>query len=171
MLDDGEAVHGSDGVVTVLVCPSAADWEEARQRGAPIVLVSARELAVDEVVDAVLWGADAVLHADSPPRTVLDALGVVLAGGCALLPRQVRGLAAVARADRGRFQPDLTPREREILASIARGEGVKQTARALGIATKTVENLQSRLFRKLRVRNRSQAVARAHLLGLLPARP
>ena len=31
----------------------------------------------------------------------------------------------------------------------------------------TVENLQGRLFRKVKARNRAQAVARAHALGLL----
>jgi hypothetical protein len=48
---------------------------------------------------------------------------------------------------------------------------VKQTARALGISAKTVENLQSRLFRKLDVRNRAQAVSRAHALGMLAVEP
>lgn len=62
----------------------------------------------------------------------------------------------------------LTPREQAILASIGQGESVKQTARHLGITAKTVENLQSRLFRKLGVRNRAQAVAAAHRGRLLP---
>ena len=66
-------------------------------------------------------------------------------------------------------QPSLTPREIDILASIDRGEVVKQTARQLGISEKTVQNIQSRLFRKLGARNRAQAVARAHELGLLTA--
>jgi DNA-binding CsgD family transcriptional regulator len=44
---------------------------------------------------------------------------------------------------------------------------VKQTARTLGIAMKTVENLQSRMFRKLGARNRAHAVTIAHRLGLL----
>jgi DNA-binding CsgD family transcriptional regulator len=57
----------------------------------------------------------------------------------------------------------------DIIQSITRGEVIKQTAIALGISAKTVENLQSRLFRKLGVRNRAQAVARAHSLGLIPA--
>jgi two-component system, NarL family, nitrate/nitrite response regulator NarL len=61
----------------------------------------------------------------------------------------------------------LTPREIDILNSIQRGESVKQTARALGISIKTVENLQSRLFRKVGARNRAQAISRAHELNLL----
>jgi len=61
----------------------------------------------------------------------------------------------------------LTPRELSILQSVERGESVKQTARSLGIAMKTVENLQSRMFRKLGARNRAHAVTIAHRLGLL----
>jgi DNA-binding CsgD family transcriptional regulator len=49
---------------------------------------------------------------------------------------------------------------------------VRQTARALGIAVKTVENAQGHLFRKLGVHNRAAAVATAYALGLLqPGEP
>ena len=44
---------------------------------------------------------------------------------------------------------------------------MKQTALALGISAKTVENLQGRLFRKLGVRNRAQAVAAVYERSLL----
>src|SRR4029077_10378356 len=47
------------------------------------------------------------------------------------------------------------------------GYSIRQTAQALGIAPKTVENIQTRLFRKLGVRNRSGALAVADALGLL----
>src|SRR6266705_5344358 len=99
---------------------------------------------------------------------VADA--VVGAGEVVLDPRQARMLVDAARgqltARRAAGQAP-TPREREILVSIDRGESVKQTARALGISVKTVENLQRRLFRRLGVRNRAQAVAAAHARGLL----
>ena len=55
----------------------------------------------------------------------------------------------------------LTDRETQILVAIADGLSVKQTALQLGISPKTVENTQRPLFRKLGVRNRSQAVAKA----------
>jgi DNA-binding NarL/FixJ family response regulator len=63
--------------------------------------------------------------------------------------------------------PELTSRELDILRLIAGGHTVRQTARALGIAAKTVENTQSRLYRKLGARNRSGALVAAHALGLL----
>jgi DNA-binding NarL/FixJ family response regulator len=63
--------------------------------------------------------------------------------------------------------PELTARESDILHSIARGHSVRQTARWLGIAAKTVENTQARLFRKLGARNRAGALAIAHGIGLV----
>jgi DNA-binding NarL/FixJ family response regulator len=63
--------------------------------------------------------------------------------------------------------PELTARESDILRSIARGHTVRQTARWLGIAAKTVENTQARLFRKLGARNRAGALAVAHGIGLV----
>ena len=65
--------------------------------------------------------------------------------------------------------PELTPRETDILRSIASGHTVRQTARLLDIAEKTVENTQARLFLKLGARNRAGSIAAAHVLGLLDA--
>ena len=56
---------------------------------------------------------------------------------------------------------------RRILGSIARGHTIRQTARALGIAAKTVENTQARLFRKLGARNRAETLTIARDVGLL----
>jgi DNA-binding NarL/FixJ family response regulator len=61
----------------------------------------------------------------------------------------------------------LTRRERDILASIARGHSVGETAHTLGIAIKTVHSLQRQLFSKLGARNRLDALTRARTLGLV----
>jgi DNA-binding NarL/FixJ family response regulator len=134
----------------------------------PIVLVLGEEGGDAEVVDAVLAGADAVVHADTAPDVVVRALEEVSRGGSLLCPRHTRIVTELARSAAAR-RPEvvLTRRESEIVASIADGKAVKQTARDLGISAKTVENLQGKLFRKLGVRNRAQAVARAHGLGLV----
>lgn len=63
--------------------------------------------------------------------------------------------------------PALTVRETQILRSIASGDTVRQTARSLGIAVKTVENTQARLFRKLGTGTRAAALAQALELGLV----
>jgi DNA-binding NarL/FixJ family response regulator len=156
--------------LTVLVDPTFADWEAAKASPTRILLFTTRALEDEAVMEAVVRGADAVLHADSPPDEMVRAATVVADGGTALTPARVRALAEMVRScerpGHGLVQR-LTRREVEILASIDRGESVKQTARAIGISTKTVENLQTRLFRKLGVRNRAQAIMRAHSAGLV----
>ncbi|ALG13096.1 response regulator transcription factor [Kibdelosporangium phytohabitans] len=78
-----------------------------------------------------------------------------------LLPGQL------ARGPGGEGPRNLTKRERDILDSIARGESVRQTAQALGIAIKTVQSEQRQLFSKLSARNRPQALTNARGFGLV----
>ena len=154
----------------VLVDPTDEDWAQIDRLRSQCILITTDPLDADGVLAAVLRGADAVLEADAPPETLTHAIRVVCAGGAELSPLLVRLVADALRVHVQADEPTLrlTKREREILLSIDAGETVKQTARTLGIAPKTVENLQSRLFRKLGVRNRAQAVALAHSLGLIP---
>ena len=162
---DSAAVADLDAVM--LVEPQREHWETARGLNLPIVLARRDRPDDAEVVEAVLAGADAVVHADTAPAAVVRALEEVGRGGSILTPGQARIMARLVRSSAARPKVVLSRREAEIVASIAGGNGVKQTARQLGISAKTVENLQGRLFRKLGVRNRAQAVVRAHGLGLL----
>jgi DNA-binding NarL/FixJ family response regulator len=157
--------------VAVLVDPHPEDWQAAECLGARIVLVCSGDLDDAGVVEAFLRGADALVPQPRMPQELPTVVELVGLGHTLVHPAHARLLMEVARIQRApQAGPALvlTPREREILASIDRGESVKETARALGISAKTVENLQGRLFRKLSVRNRAQAVAAAHARGLLP---
>jgi DNA-binding NarL/FixJ family response regulator len=62
--------------------------------------------------------------------------------------------------------PDLTDREREILACIAHGDTNSEIAEQLTISLKTVRNHVSSIFNKLQVTNRAQAAIRARDAGL-----
>ena len=156
--------------VAVLVDPSDEDWQAARELGARIVLVVPEQIDPALSVESVLRGADALLPAAQAPARLLETVELVAEGHALVDPVLVRTLLDALRlrlADQAASPPELTGREREILVSIDRGDSVKQTARALGISIKTVENLQHRLFRKLGVRNRAEAVAAAHARHLL----
>jgi DNA-binding NarL/FixJ family response regulator len=76
-------------------------------------------------------------------------------------------VASTTQPDRYAAGPTLTTREQEILNLIACGATTRQVARALGIATKTVENTLTRLYRKLGTHNRAETLALAHRLGLV----
>lgn len=62
--------------------------------------------------------------------------------------------------------PELTDREREILACIASGDTNAEIAEQLFISLKTVRNHVSSIFNKLQVTNRAQAAIRARDAGL-----
>ncbi len=155
--------------VAVLVDPTPRHFTDAAAVGVPVVVVATEPLADDALAEAVLGGADAVVSPTASAEHLRRAVAAVAAGGVVLDPQQARIVVEAARRSRtaGGAGSALSGRELDILRSIAKGESVKQTARTLGIRPKTVENVQSRLFRKLNVRNRAQAVSRAYALGLL----
>lgn len=62
----------------------------------------------------------------------------------------------------------LTPRETEVLALIAAGNSNQQIAEKLVITVRTVKKHTSNIFGKLNVSSRTQAVAYARQIGLLP---
>jgi RNA polymerase sigma factor (sigma-70 family) len=62
--------------------------------------------------------------------------------------------------------PDLTERERELLALIAQGLNNSEIAQRLVISPKTVRNHITRIFDKLQVSDRSQAIVKARKAGL-----
>jgi DNA-binding NarL/FixJ family response regulator len=60
----------------------------------------------------------------------------------------------------------LTEREREVLSLMASGATNKEIAQRLYLSPHTVKEHTSSLYRKLKVRNRAEAVRRAERLGL-----
>lgn len=87
------------------------------------------------------------------------AFGQFFAELDAFLPRSPAAGAAQA------FE-SLTGREAEILERIAQGLDNAQIAAHLGMAEKTVRNHITRIFDKIGVENRSQAIVRARERGL-----
>ena len=150
--------------VAILVDPDAEHWDDAGDRRIVAVLSEPTE---DAVLAVVQRGADAVVAAADALTELPAAVETVRDGGVVLQPTHARVVVEALRAHVSTPTITLTRRERDIIESINLGDSVKQTALRLGIAQKTVENLQRRLFRKLDVRNRAQAVARVHALGLL----
>ena len=61
----------------------------------------------------------------------------------------------------------LSPREREVLRLVAAGRTNTQIAEELGVGAETVKTLIARVFAKLGVRRRAEAVSAAHDRGLL----
>lgn len=172
LVADHPARHNRGTVIVVLVDPEPEDWSVPLDLPSRIVVVHSRPLDQAAMVDAVLRGADALVAADGLADTLMPAFRMVEVGYLLANAEQARKFIGAGYARMSRMSPftpiELTRRERQILDSIDRGHSVKQTARVLGISVKTVESLQSRLFRKLGIRNRAEALVVAYGLGLVP---
>jgi DNA-binding NarL/FixJ family response regulator len=160
-----------DTVITVVVDPTQHDWPEHDGRHTDLmVIVTSREPKRSDVTKA-LSGGIATVPASRIDDLLAPAIRATANGYVLVNSTYVRALLGPSHAGSNggwqRWELALTPREREILTSIGRGHATKQTARLLGISIRTVENLQSNLFRKLRVHSRAAALVAAHDLGLL----
>jgi two-component system, NarL family, nitrate/nitrite response regulator NarL len=123
----------------------------------------------DRVARALRAGARGYVLKDSEPDTVLDALRTVARGGVVLGPRVgPEVLAALRRAPASLPAPfdTLTPRERDILAGLVRGDSNARIARHLQLSEKTVRNQLSIVFTKLGVADRVQAALLARDAGI-----
>ncbi len=154
-------------VVVVLVDPEPEDWEVTIALGAPTVLIRNRDIPEQfAIADALARQASAVASRTDVTTGLTPTLNAVAQGLVVMSWGYASALLKwVPSPDPAMLT--LTPRELDILGSIARGHTIRQTARSLGIAAKTVENTQARLFRKLGVRNRMEALTSADALGLI----
>jgi two-component system, NarL family, nitrate/nitrite response regulator NarL len=162
-------------IVAVLVDPGAADWAIVEELTVPAILVHSKPLDSSELADALANGATSLVLAETIGDRFPSLLRMAGQGYLVLDSLPMRPLIGAVRARWDRRaagagdRPELTARESDILRFGAQGYSIRQTARLLGIAPKTVENVQTRLFSKLGVRNRAGAVTVANAFGLLPA--
>lgn len=133
-------------------------------RPAPAVLVLTTYDTDRDIVRAVEAGAAGYLLKDADPARITDAVIRAAAGGTVLSPDLAQRV--VARISRP--EADLSPREVEILAAVARGLSNREIARALVISEATVKTHLVHVFTKLDVESRTAAVARAREDGLIP---
>jgi DNA-binding NarL/FixJ family response regulator len=125
----------------------------------------------DYIFDALSAGASGFLLKRTKPEDLIRAIHTVADGDSLLSPSVTRRVI-----DRMATQPapvassrrldDLTPREREVLESIARGLSNREIAEAFVIEESTVKTHVKRILMKLALRDRVQAVIFAYENGL-----
>jgi DNA-binding NarL/FixJ family response regulator len=114
----------------------------------------------ESVFAAVRAGARGYLTKDAPSTALAEAVATVCRGDAHFSPSIQRRLVDAAGP-----QP-LTPRERDVLGLIAAGRSNTEIAARLYIAPATVKSHINKLFAKIGVRDRAQAVTYAFRHGL-----
>lgn len=116
------------------------------------------------VAEAVKAGADGYLSKSSSRETMVDAIRNVVAGKSVLDPNVTEGIFGRIGARDARA---LTDRELEVLQSLADGHSTKQIAGGIHVSDETVKTYLKQIYRKLQVRDRTEAVAEAFRRGLV----
>ena len=155
------AMPGLDGVAATAAI-------KAERRETEIIALTSF-IDEDRVIGALKAGAIGYLLKDAEPDEVIRAIRAAGRGQAHLDPRAARRLMLEMAAPRAPARdPALTPREREVLALIARGLGNKEIARELGLSDSTVRIYVSAILDKLGLVSRTQAAIYAVRTGLAP---
>ena len=124
------------------------------------------------VFDALRLGASGFLLKDTPPARLIEAMRTVVDGGALLAPSVTRTLIREFAGQKHRVTTphpnlgQLTGREREVVALVARGMSNDEIARDLVVSPATARTHVSRAMIKLAARDRAQLVVFAFQSGL-----
>jgi DNA-binding NarL/FixJ family response regulator len=186
----GEAVNGQEAIAraaelrpdVILMdvrMPVLDGLQATRQIAAlddrPRILILTTFDLDDYVYEALRAGASGFLLKDASAGELADAVRVVAAGDGLLAPSVTRRLIAefarlgAPRTPERKNLKDLTDRETEVLALVARGLANAEIATRLFVAEQTIKTHVSRILMKLGLRDRAQAVVFAYESGLVRA--
>ena len=125
------------------------------------VMVTVYEDA-NHIFNALSAGASGYLLKQMRRNELLEALKDVHAGGSPMSSQIARKVVQSFRRNESEIAGtnDLSPREREVIELLARGYLYKEIAELLKISVQTVNTYIRRIYEKLHVRSRAQAVAK-----------
>jgi DNA-binding NarL/FixJ family response regulator len=118
---------------------------------------------------ALRSGVKAILSRDSGGEEILPAIMAAYSGFVLLDPEVGLNLAAQVRGPSPADSPDpnLTPREIEVLSMLAEGLGNRQIAARLGVSDHTIKFHISSILDKLGASTRTEAATTGLRLGLI----
>ena len=170
------AAHAPDVVLMDIRMPRMDGVEATRQlvrAGSPTRVLVLTTFDLDEYVyDALRAGASGFLLKDAPREQLVTAVRTVARGEALLAPAITQRLIErfIARPTPARAAPalgELSSREIEVLRLLARGLSNAEIAGELFLGEATVKTHLARIFTKLDLRDRVQAVVFAYESGLV----
>lgn len=149
---------------------------EIRELGEVRILVATVLGDRKTVLNALRAGADGYLLKTLSASDFLANVRQTLAGFTPISPQVASYLLEIMRLGSSTAptsSPDcrLTAREAELLSIFGRGLSYDETARVLGITANTVRDFVKKIYSKLQVHNRAEALFEARSLGLIDREP
>src|SRR6267378_1412086 len=116
----------------------------------------------EKIFRALSAGASGYLLKRMSPKKLLEAIAEVRAGGSPMSASIARKVVESFQSQPGRTDEsaELSQRERSVLNGLAEGLAYKQIADQLGVSIHTVRNYIRRVYEKLHVQTRTEAVAK-----------
>jgi len=117
----------------------------------------------EKIFRALAAGANGYLLKRSSPTKLLEAIREVHGGGSPMtssIARKVVASFQKTAAGTGEKHGQLSPREEAVLDGLAKGWTYKQLASELGISIDTIRTYIRRIYEKLHVQSRTEAVAK-----------
>lgn len=144
---------GTDGITATKVL----------KRELPSVKVVALTIYEDEqVVEMVKAGVSAYVLKDVAGSELIDTIHRVMNGEVVIHPRVAKRLVKeINRNDQKQDIVKLTRREKDVLNYLVKGSSNRDMAQSMFISEKTVKNHLTSIFRKLGVKDRTQAAVYA----------
>ena len=126
-----------------------------------VVMLTAYE-DTENIFNALAAGASGYLLKRAPRSELLDAIKEVCRGGSPMTTHIARKVVQSFQIAGNSEQPaeNLTNREQEVLDFLSQGFLYKEIAEKLGISYETVHTYVRRIYEKLQVRTRTEAVAK-----------
>jgi DNA-binding NarL/FixJ family response regulator len=117
----------------------------------------------ERIFDALRAGASGYLLKKTQPARLLEGLREAVNGGAPMSPEVARRVLALFREipPPQRADYELTPHELRLLKLVVEGHSYKTAAAKLGVAVTTVSFHLQKIYQKLQVHTKSEAVARA----------
>jgi NarL family two-component system response regulator LiaR len=122
----------------------------------------------DQILSAIKAGALSYLLKESSTLELVEAIRAAARGESKLHPRVAARLLREMRQQEQSTLKDLTPRELEVLANIARGRSNQEIAAELVISEPTVRMHVANILSKLHLADRTQAAIYALQKNLVP---
>ncbi len=116
----------------------------------------------EELFESLSAGASGYLLKRTPPAKILEAIQEVHQGGSPMSPQIARMVVQrFGPAEKpARSKQHLTEREEEILGLLSQGYRYKEIAATLGISVETVHTHLRRIYDRLQVTSRTEAVVK-----------